>query len=205
MATKTEAKRQAILKVAAQVFQEFGYERTSMSEICARVGGSKATLYNYFSSKEELFCEVVNIPVEAAFEAVCRALDPAAEDIAASLRSFGEQHLAFIYSPYIQANRHLAISESGHSELGRLVYERRVLCSQKVASDKLREVMNLGKLRQADPVVATQHLFSLLESELIDRFLYQLLGDVSPEEIKAVTARAVDVFMAAYCTPGDRE
>lgn len=198
MATKTEAKRQAILKVAAEVFQELGYGRTSMSEICARVGGSKATLYNYFSSKAELFFEVVNIPVEAEFEAVCRAIDPLAEDIAASLHSFGEQLLSLVYSPYIQATRHLIISESSHSELGRLVYERRVLYGKNIASDKLREAMDLGKLRQADPVVATHHLYGLLESELIDRFLFQLLGEVSPEEIKAVAARAVDAFMAAY-------
>ena len=32
-----------------------GYGATSMSTIAARVGGSKATLYHYFKSKEELF------------------------------------------------------------------------------------------------------------------------------------------------------
>ena len=50
MRVKTEEKRQAILEEAAKAFQELGFERTSMSEICARVGGSKATLYNYFAS-----------------------------------------------------------------------------------------------------------------------------------------------------------
>ncbi len=204
MATKTEARRQAILKVAAEVFQELGYERASMSEICARVGGSKATLYNYFPSKEELFYEVVNISIETEFEAFCRAIDPSAEDIAASLRSFGERFLSLVYSPYLQANRHLIISESGRSNLGRLVYERRVVYSKNATADKLLEAMNLGKLRQADPGVATQHLYSLLESELMDRFLFQLLGEVSPGEIQAVTARAIDVFMAAYGATQDR-
>ncbi|CAG1012445.1 partial putative HTH-type transcriptional regulator YvdT, partial [Anaerolineales bacterium] len=59
MAKKSDTKRQHILAVAAEAFQEYGFERTSMSEICARVGGSKATLYNYFSSKDELFFEVM--------------------------------------------------------------------------------------------------------------------------------------------------
>jgi AcrR family transcriptional regulator len=48
MKTKTEGKRLAILKAAADVFREVGFERASMSEIRARIGGSKATLYNYF-------------------------------------------------------------------------------------------------------------------------------------------------------------
>lgn len=59
MRTKSDEKRQAILDVAAEVFREAGFERASMSEICTRVGGSKATLYNYFPSKEELFFEVM--------------------------------------------------------------------------------------------------------------------------------------------------
>ena len=54
MRVKTEAKRQHIVDVAAQAFRELGFEGASMAEICARVGGSKATLYNYFASKEEL-------------------------------------------------------------------------------------------------------------------------------------------------------
>lgn len=203
MAKKTDTKRQHILSVAEQAFQEFGFERTSMSEICARVGGSKATLYNYFSSKEELFFEIINLATEAEFEAVYSAIDPSTEDMASSLRHFGERLLGILYSPHVRATRHLAIAASGHTDLGRLVYERAVLRSHNVVSDFIRKAMGLGKLRQADPVVATKHLYSLLEAELIDRFLFQLLEEVSDEEIGQVTARAIDVFMAAYGPVGD--
>jgi AcrR family transcriptional regulator len=198
MAKKTDVKRQHILTVAAQVFREFGFERASMSEICSRVGGSKATLYNYFPSKEELFVEIMFLSNEAEFEAVYHSIDPSTEDIAESLRNFGESLLTFLYSPQIQSQRHLAISGSGRSERSRLVYERGVLRSQNLVAEFLKAAMELGKLKPADPIVATRHLHSLLESELLERFLFQLLGEVSTEEIKAVTARAIDVFMAAY-------
>lgn len=56
----------------------------------------------------------------------------------------------------------------------------------------------MGGHENHGPLVATRHLYSLLESELLDRFLFQLLGEVSSEEIKAATQRAVEVFMAAY-------
>ena len=56
---KSEAKRQAILDIAKATFIEQGYSNTSMSEIASRVGGSKATLYNYFSSKEDIFAAVM--------------------------------------------------------------------------------------------------------------------------------------------------
>jgi AcrR family transcriptional regulator len=48
-------RHQAILAVAHDVFLECGYEGTSMSQVAARLGGSKGTLYSYFDSKEALF------------------------------------------------------------------------------------------------------------------------------------------------------
>jgi AcrR family transcriptional regulator len=59
MRVKSETKRQTILDVATKAFIELGFNNTSMSEIASRVGGSKSTLYNYFSSKEEIFSAVM--------------------------------------------------------------------------------------------------------------------------------------------------
>ena len=108
--------------------------------------------------------------------------------------------MSFLYSPQIQAQRRLAVAESGRTELGRVVYEQGVLRSLGLMADFLQAAIEQGKLRQADPHIAARHLHSLLESELLERFLFQLLGEVSAEEISAVTARAVVVFMAAYGT-----
>jgi AcrR family transcriptional regulator len=43
-----------IVAIAKRAFLEFGYAVTSMSCIAAQVGRSKATLYNYFRTKEFL-------------------------------------------------------------------------------------------------------------------------------------------------------
>ena len=198
MRMKTEAKRQAILEVAAQAFQELGFERTSMSEICARVGGSKATIYNYFASKEELFSEVMFLSTEAEFMVVHQALDASTDDVAESLQRFGERLLTFLYSPRIRAERHLAISESRRSELGRLVYERGVQRSQNLIAAFMARAMTQGQLRETDARVVAQHFFGLLEAELLEPFLHQQLGEVGAEQIRAVTARAGAVFMAGY-------
>ena len=201
MRVKTEEKRQAILEVAAQAFQELGFERTSMSEICARVGGSKATIYNYFASKEELFSEVMFLSTEAEFMVVHQALDASTDDVAESLQRFGERLLTFLYSPRIRAERHLAISESRRSELGRLVYERGVQRSQNLIAAFMARAMTQGQLRETDARVVAQHFFGLLEAELLEPFLHQQLGEVGAEQIRAVTARAVAVFMAGYGPP----
>jgi AcrR family transcriptional regulator len=195
MKKKTEAKRQAILNVAKETFQELGFEKTSMSEISSRVGGSKATLYNYFASKEELFFEVMT---HLEFDIIHTIALPSAGNIAESLHQFGKRLLAFLYSPEIRAHRHLAITESGRTDLGRIVYERGILRSQNLVSEFLQEAMDQGKLRQTDSIVATRHLIALLESELMDRFLFQIPMEIDEKKIKEVAHRAIEIFIKGY-------
>lgn len=198
MSRKTEAKQQAILEMATEVFREFGFERASIAEICARLGSSKRTIYNYFASKEELFFAVITRSAAHEFKDIHDFIDPSLTDMAESLRNFGEKLLAFLYSPQMIEQRHLSISASRRTELGRLAYEEGVLRSLRLTAESLQAAMDAGKLRQADAFVATQQLFALLEAELLKASLLQQLGEVSPERIRELTARAVAVFMAAY-------
>lgn len=198
MRAKSETRRQAILEAAAGVFQETGFERTTMSAICERLGYSKATLYNYFASKEELFSAVVFDATEAEFQATHEALDPAMDDITQALTLFGQRLLTLLYSPQVRAVRRLMVSEAGRSALGRQCYELGPVRSQADVADYLQRAMQAGKLRPADPRIAALHLRGLLEAEWFDRFLFQVLEDVSPEEIAQTVQRAVAAFLVAY-------
>jgi len=46
--------REGVLAVAVQLFNEQGYDATSVSDLAQRLGLSKSALYHHFSSKEEL-------------------------------------------------------------------------------------------------------------------------------------------------------
>jgi AcrR family transcriptional regulator len=198
MKVKTEAKRQAILKAAGEVFQEVGFERASMSDIRARIGGSKATLYSYFPSKEKLFFEVMHQAKTHELEETVRSLNPAAEDLKRELLRFGQDFLTVLYSPEAIAVRHLTIAESRRSESGKLSFERAVLPLEKQVADFLKKMMKRGELRTADAKFAAIHFLSLLESELMQRALLGVLGPVKPEMISSSARRAVEVFMSGY-------
>lgn len=198
MRKKTESKRQAILDMAAELFRESGFERASMSELCSRVGGSKATLYNYFASKEELLFEVVVQATEAEFQATHEALDPSQQDITQALQNFGERFLTLIYSPAVRAVRRLVVSEAGRSDLGRRCYEIGPARSMAEVAEFLQQAMRQGQLKQADPRVACQHLKALLEAEWLDCFMFHTCEAPKPQEIAATVQRAIAVFMAAY-------
>ncbi|APY84449.1 TetR/AcrR family transcriptional regulator [Streptomyces alfalfae] len=51
--------RRVILTAAAQLFDDFGYEAATMSEILRRAGVTKGALYFHFTSKEQLAREVL--------------------------------------------------------------------------------------------------------------------------------------------------
>jgi AcrR family transcriptional regulator len=53
-----EETRERILDVALELFNEEGYERTSLREIAGRLGVTKAALYYHFKSKEDILLEL---------------------------------------------------------------------------------------------------------------------------------------------------
>ena len=56
---KIDKTREKILQVADKLFGRFGFYKTSMDEIAKIARKAKGSLYYHFSSKEELFKEVV--------------------------------------------------------------------------------------------------------------------------------------------------
>jgi AcrR family transcriptional regulator len=200
MRVKSESRRQGIIDVACQAFRELGFEAASMSEISARVGGSKATLYNYFSSKEELFVAAMRQFADNHMEGVFRLLDPS-QALAPTLQAFGERFLLVLCRPELVCAHRNLFAEAGKSEVGRLFYERGPLEGLQVMTAYLEQCMALGKLREADPFVAAQHLTALLKAEMMDRLLLGVQDSIAPDAISPMVARAVDVFLRAYASP----
>lgn len=199
MRTKTEAMRLTVLEAATSVFLERGFERALMSDIGRRAGCSKGTLYSYFASKDALFFEVVLGCIEQEFVAVISVLDPSSsKSLEEDLLCFGTGFLSLLYSPRVQALRRLAICDTSDSNIGYRVYEEGVKCYQGMVAEFLASAMRQGKLREADPLVAADHLCSLLDSELFLKFLLKVLDDVTANKLATVAKRAVDVFLAAY-------
>jgi AcrR family transcriptional regulator len=57
--SKVDKTREKIIEVADKLFGRFGFYKTSMDEIAKIARKAKGSLYYHFSSKEELFKEVV--------------------------------------------------------------------------------------------------------------------------------------------------
>ena len=56
--TKSEARKELILTAAERIFVHKGFSDATVSEVAREAGLSDATIYEYFSSKEELLFSI---------------------------------------------------------------------------------------------------------------------------------------------------
>jgi AcrR family transcriptional regulator len=195
MRLKTDIRRQAILDAALTVFREVGYERASMAQISALVGGSKATLYSYFPSKEDLFAEAMIGAVEEQGQALLDLLDPDEPDVAKVLTRFGMAFLEFTTGSADLCITRTAIAEGGKGELGAKCYRLGPKRGWSAIADYFARIMASGILPPADPHIAAIHFNGMLATGIT----YPMLFGAEPEldHHTAVTV-AVAAFMRAY-------
>ncbi|MBR6278986.1 MAG: TetR/AcrR family transcriptional regulator [Bacteroidales bacterium] len=56
---KKNKNRDSIIRIARQVFNKYGYDKTRMEHIAKASGKGKSSIYYYFKSKEQIFQSVV--------------------------------------------------------------------------------------------------------------------------------------------------
>jgi TetR/AcrR family transcriptional regulator len=89
-------KRRALLDVAARLFATSGFDRTSISEIAATAGVSKALLYHYYSGKDEVLFDIIDGHIRDLIAQVAAADDPGLPP---------EEHLLALITAILEAYR----------------------------------------------------------------------------------------------------
>jgi AcrR family transcriptional regulator len=200
---RRDERRDAILDAARACFLSEGFGQASMSSIAAAVGGSKATLYNYFKSKEELF--------DAFVRRDCRRLGqdlkvpPEADgDLTARLTTLAQAFITLLLSPQAMAVYRLVVGESERfPELGRAFYAAGPQVIQARITSDFADLMAEGKLRQGDPALAAVQFKDLTVSGMHHLRLWGVIPDPTPAEIAAQAATAVATFLRAYAPESD--
>jgi AcrR family transcriptional regulator len=200
--SKSDSKRQAILDTAYRLFRAQGFDKTSVSGITAAVGGSKATIYRHFPSKEELFVECMMTAAENYMAGTVSQLTPSKADPAAALLDFGRSFLRFICSQEQVEVRRLVIAEAARSGTGKLFFDKITLLRKHVSAF-MSACMACGTLRRDDPDLAADHLGALLEAEILEPLLLHVQeGCPGEKEMTLAARRAVAAFLRAYAPAG---
>jgi len=90
--------RQEILRTAARLFQQRGYDATSMNDVAAALKLSKCGLYHHFQSKDEILFEIMNHAMEITQERVLAPVRGIADPVE-RLRALIRLHIEVVLSP----------------------------------------------------------------------------------------------------------
>lgn len=200
--SRREARRQdrrdAILAVASTSFLEQGYAGTTMSAIAATIGGSKATLWSYFPSKEALFEAVLEQATTSFRQQLIPLLDPCG-DPERTLTSFCLRFVEKVTNQRAIALQRLVYGEAGRSpEVGQIFNERGPRTTQRLVGAFMGSLMERGELRRGDPEQAARLLCILCMAGCHNQMLLGLLEAPTPEMIAADVHRAMETFLRAY-------
>lgn len=199
MRVRTEEKRHEILRIAARLFEELGYERTSMSMIASQVGGSKATLYGYFPSKEELLRAVLDHDVNEEADRLMHEF-LAEKDLRSGLIRLGISYLSRHHAraASIRTVANQPIAEEFYTNVLRPAWQR--------LADRFAEMMKEGRLKFADPWTTAMHWKGLNEWDLLEKHLLTAASACEPNQIVSAATAAADAFLKVYAAgPGPNE
>jgi AcrR family transcriptional regulator len=198
---RTDAKRRAILEVALEVFLARGYAAASMSEIAAKVGGSKGTLYNYFRSKEELFSAVLTESCRGLAEVYFDTMPPIGETkpLRESLVDLGVLLMEFLQTPLVVGLHRLVSGEvSRFPEIGPIFYAAGPKIGERRFTSYFESAIAVGRFPAGDPHVYGQRLKDLVMSDLYLRVQWGVLDHIGGAALTAHVTQSVEIFLRAF-------
>jgi len=194
---RTEEKRDEIVRIAAELFERHGFERCSMAALSERLGGSKATLYGYFASKEDLLRAVLDCEVANDADHMLRDF-PASDDLRQSLILLGTAYLNKRMSPIPVANIRMVASQPACSTMGKDFYQNIIRPNFGRLATKFEELMDHGKLKRADPCVVLMHWKGLNAWDFFEQRLLGAIDGPDPAKVKRAVTLAADAVLKLY-------
>ena len=182
--------RQEILRTAARLFQQRGYDATSMNDVAATLKLSKGGLYHHFQSKDEI---LFNIMSHALDITEARVMDPARaiKDPEERLRTLIRLHIDVVLSA---RDREITVMLHENHPLPRGL-RKRINARKKDYIHFVESVIaDVQRVRQSKAVVSPRAAaFALLG---MINWLYQWYKPEGPLRGEDLVRQYTDIFLA---------
>lgn len=161
---RAAARRNQVLDAAAEVFAEKGFARATTKEIADRADVSEGTIYNYFTTKEDLLIGIVGRLAES--QALALVIKP--EMIEQALAMPPRDFLSTMFHArheFVQQGNHLAMLQAVTAE---------VLVNQEFAARYYRQLLEpaMGLLEQHLQARVERGEVRTVNAPLVARFLF---------------------------------
>jgi TetR/AcrR family transcriptional repressor of mexJK operon len=197
---RTAIKREKIVRAAAKLFLERGYEAVSINDIIALAGGSKETIYSNFGNKAKLFEAVVQqLCSDVTINIDTRPIGSLKEQATRIAQSF----VAMVLTPQIMSFHRLVTSIGREfPAAGRLFYQTGPETVYRIFAEWIAQHQKDGNIRaDHDP----RRLAILFHDMLIGEQILSWLTSASSQKDRAkridqTVELAVSVFLSGCAT-----
>ncbi len=172
-----DRRRQEITRVALSLFGSRGFEGTTMDAIAEDAGFSKAALYQYCTSKEDLFLQVLKLYTHAIPPAEDSIL-PDGDDWKQGIQNIARTFMEAAHDPERSAFLGSVIRDSNQfPDFGRVYYEQSFCTARNNTEQLLLRARQEGNVRQDVDLrlAVTAFLCSLIAYNI----LYDIVGGIS--------------------------
>jgi AcrR family transcriptional regulator len=172
--------RQEILRTAARLFQQRGYDATSMNDVAAALKLSKGGLYHHFQSKDEILFEIMDHAMEITQERVLKPVSGIV-DPEERLRALIRLHIELVLSP---RDREITV----------------VLHENHPLPPLLRKRINA---RKKDYIHFVENLLAEVQAKMQEKNRHQPKGKVSPRAAAFALLGMINWIYQWYKPEGD--
>lgn len=200
----TERKRSAILAAAAAQFRTHGYEAASVDGIAALAEVSKRTVYNHFSSKENLFAETILHMFESSAGMLELAYRPE-RGLRAQLLELMRQKMASLADRDFLDLARVAIGEAIHAPERTLPILARLGELEEGVTRWVRAAQEDGRLKPGDPAFAATMLQGQVKTFAFWPQIAMGAAPLGPDEQERVIEAAVSMFLSYFAVEAGDE
>src|SRR5262245_9880445 len=158
--TRLDPRRIQICMTAARTFVERGYEATSVNELAAAVGVTKAGLYHYIRSKDALLFEILTLGMDWLDGDVVDVVRPI-RDTERRLRETVSRHARLTACNETWSNA-LLDEMYGLPRADRQKIQERKRAYFDLVRGMIRELQAKGRIRDVDATVATYAILGMI-------------------------------------------
>lgn len=176
-----------ILEAALAVFAERGFAAAKLSEIAARAGVSKAALYLYFETKEELFHAVARTLVATNLTAIGAALEASEAPLADVAPALLGRAAAVLADGRVVSIARMVIAESRNfPDLARIWREDVVEPMLSLVTRSIARAQAGGEVVPGDPRLFA---FSLMGPLVMGGLFHAVFGEEGAPDLPALAAQ----------------
>lgn len=202
-----EEKRKKIIHLALEEFASHPYGRASLSNIVARAGIAKGSMYQYFDDKEDLFTYLFDLAGKEKMAYIQREVDPAADFFKFLEQSIFAGIRFSLENPRLSLVVANAMNSYGDEVVQKLVARGRVMALE-FFGDMVKRAQKEGTVRSdMEPKLAANLLYGVLSTglteyllDILDVTMSELLakpwlpGKLSEEKIGRISSQLIEIL-----------